>query len=97
MLEADIAEAEVIRVSERLNEKREKLGRTKLRNYHVVVLSRRRHVSKLPEGFDHTDRKSPRLHFRRGHWRHYANYRTWILWQLVGDPDLGFVDKHYRL
>jgi hypothetical protein len=33
----------------------------------------------------------------RGHWRHYERHKTWIKWTLVGDPDLGFVDKHYRL
>lgn len=37
------------------------------------------------------------MHFRRGHWRHYQDHRTWIKWCLVGDPDLGFVDKHYKL
>jgi hypothetical protein len=37
-----------------------------------------------------------RLHLRRGHWRHFATYRTWIKWMMVGNPDLGFVDKEYR-
>lgn len=37
------------------------------------------------------------LHFRRGHWRHYGEYKTWIKWMLVGDPELGFVDKMYKL
>ena len=26
-----------------------------------------------------------------------AVYRRWIKWMLVGNPDLGFIDKHYRL
>lgn len=53
-----------------------------------------------------------RLHFRRGHWSHYSNpgageiqftdegylrSKSWINWMLVGDPDPGFVDKHYKL
>ena len=42
-----------------------------------------------------------RLHFRRGHWRHIDPHnqesRTWVKWTLVGNPDLGFIDKHYRL
>ena len=41
--------------------------------------------------------RSPRLHFRRGHWRHYEDHKTWIRWQMVGNPDLGFVEKQYRL
>jgi hypothetical protein len=41
--------------------------------------------------------RSPRLHFRRRHWRHFVNHKTWIKWTLVGDPDLGFIDKDYRL
>jgi hypothetical protein len=42
-------------------------------------------------------RHSPRLHFRRGHHRHYENYKLWIKWQLVGNPDIGFIDKDYKL
>lgn len=38
-----------------------------------------------------------RLHFRRGHWRHYQTHKTWIRWCLVGDPSLGFSDKDYSL
>jgi hypothetical protein len=38
-----------------------------------------------------------RLHFRRGHFRHFDGWKTWVNWCLVGDPDLGFVDKHYKL
>ena len=31
-------------------------------------------------------------------WEQYGDcWRTWIKWMLVGDPDLGFVDKEYRL
>lgn len=38
-----------------------------------------------------------RLHFRRGHWRHYVTFKTWVRWALVGNPELGFIDKQYRL
>lgn len=37
------------------------------------------------------------MHFVRGHWRHYEVSKTWIRWHLRGDPDLGFIDKEYRL
>lgn len=65
------------------------------RPYHVVSLAHRTFARPLSTG-GHTDRKV-RLHFRRGHWRHFESHKTWINWMLVGDPDLGFVEKHYRL
>lgn len=98
MLESEIATKQTIRAPERLNRNREKMGRTKLRDYHIVTLNRKPHSDKLPiELQTHGERHSPRLHFRSGHWRHFPSHRTWIHWQLIGNPDLGFVDKHYRL
>jgi hypothetical protein len=47
--------------------------------------------------FDIGAAASPRLHFRRGHYRHYPNHKLWIRWCLVGNPDLGFIDADYRL
>lgn len=46
--------------------------------------------------------ESPRLHWRRGHWRHLHRYsefesRTWVRRCLVGDPARGSVHKDYRL
>lgn len=65
------------------------------RPYHVVSLANRasRPIALASEGGE----RRVRLHFRRGHWRHFEKHQTWINWMLVGDPDLGFVDKHYRL
>lgn len=65
-----------------------------LRDYNVVVLSSRTRAQTVPCSLSG---KHVRLHFRRGHWRHFDDHKTWIKWMLVGDPDLGFVDKHYRL
>lgn len=65
------------------------------RDYHVVSLAAR-HVRHAPLGGDPTGRRV-RLHFRRGHWRHFNKHKTWIRWMLVGDPDLGFIEKHYTL
>lgn len=65
--------------------------------YHVVCLARRARADRLPASDDGSERRRTRLHFRRGHWRHYATWKTWIKWMLCGDPDLGFVDKMYRL
>lgn len=64
--------------------------------YHVVSLATRARAARL-DGPSLPTGRHVKMHFRRGHWRHYEDYRTWIKWMLVGDPDLGFVDKHYRL
>lgn len=65
------------------------------RPYHVVRLANRGPRPLNPSEGESGHRV--RLHFRRGHWRHLPNHKVWINWMLVGDPDLGFVDKHYRL
>lgn len=98
-LEADVAATEITRAPHRLNRAREKVGKPPILDHHVVVLARRhRAAPRLPGPMDHpSERRSPRLHFRRGHWRHYTNHKVWVNWMLVGDPDLGFIDKTYRL
>jgi len=94
-LEAGAATTDLVRAPERLNKLRDKRGRAKLSDYFVVRLNHReRHAS--PRG-GNEPHGSKRLHFRRGHWRHYEDHNTWIKWTLVGNPDLGFVDKEYRL
>lgn len=97
MLDAEVAVKETIRASKSLNRRMVEKGRTPMKDYHVVSLARRHRAAPLPE--DHVPEKGAkkRLHFRRGHWRHYADHRTWINWMLVGDETLGFVDKEYRL
>jgi hypothetical protein len=41
---------------------------------------------------------SPRLHERRGHWRTIAGGRkVWVRDCLVGNPDLGVVEKDYKI
>lgn len=41
---------------------------------------------------------SPRLHERRGHWRKLESGRqVWVRDCLVGDPDLGVVEKDYKV
>lgn len=65
------------------------------RDYNVVSLTSRTRA-RPPLAPNQTGRHV-RLHFRRGHYRHFEDHKTWINWMLVGDPDLGFVDKHYRL
>jgi hypothetical protein len=102
-LDAEVATREVVRAPYKLNRLRKARGKLPIWDYHVVKLAHRRDrlspVSAELRGPLDPNReiKRKRLHFRRSHWRHYANFRTRIKWMLVGDPDLGFVDKEYRL
>lgn len=96
-LDAEVATTEIIRAPHRLNAKRERDGRIPLFDYHIVSLARRARPEPLPRDPNQEPRRSPRCHFRRGHWRHYENHKAWIKWMMIGDPDLGFIDKHYRL
>lgn len=97
-LDAEVATTEIVRAPHKLNRAREKLGRAPLVDYHVVRLAHRSRAASLPDASgEHDKRTSPRLHFRRGHWRHFANHKSWVRWQLVGNPDLGFIDKEYRV
>lgn len=99
-LEARVAEKEIVRAPFKLNRKREQGGKLPIYDHHVVNLSRRGPRG-LPRDRDlipnEDKRRAPRLHFRRGHWRHYATHKTRIAWMLVGNHDLGFIDKEYRL
>jgi hypothetical protein len=95
-LEAEIAETEIVRAPHKLNRARIKRGKLPLSDYHIINLARRSRVAPLLDG-ETAERNGPRLHFRRGHWRHFVSHKTWIKWTLVGDPDLGFIDKDYRL
>lgn len=94
-LDAEVAVSDVVRAPYKLNKQRSERGKTPLVDYHVVSLARRSRAAPLPTGAE--PKWHVRLHFRRGHWRHYEDHKTWIKWMLVGDPDLGFIDKHYKL
>ena len=97
-LEAQVAEAIPARAPYKRNEPRKDRGALPALSHHTVSLVRRAHrAAPLPRDVDHDPRRSPRLHLRRGHWRHFDDHKTWIAWQLVGDPDLGFIEKDYRL
>lgn len=96
VLDAAVAVTEIVRAPERLNRARVNRGALPLFDYHVVKLNNRSRPATLPDESS-GDRRGVRLHFRRGHWRRYDSYKTWINWMLVGDPDLGFIDKHYSM
>lgn len=95
-LEAEVAVTEVVRAPHKLNARRERKGKSPLLDFHTISLANR-HRTARPLEHAVGERAKVRLHFRRGHWRHFATSKTWINWMLVGDPELGFIDKQYRL
>jgi len=95
-IEANVIETEVIRAPHKLNASRAKQNKPPLPDHTVVSLSRRYRVSNPAETVARGEHAGKRMHFRRGHWRHYADHKTWIKWMLVGNPDLGFVEHEYR-
>jgi hypothetical protein len=95
MLEAEVAEATSVREAYKRNRERPIRKELPGMSHHIVSLARRARSSR--SDYPVEERRSPRLHFRRGHWRHFSNHRTWIKWQLVGNPDLGFIEKEYSL
>lgn len=94
MLDAEVVETQVHSAPHKLNEKREKAGKVPLFDFRVVDLSRKHRTSSqaaLTQGH------KKRLHFCRGHWRHYEKHKTWIRWCLKGDPSLGMIAKEYKI
>lgn len=85
-----------------LSEKRQRKGKKNIYcDYHVLTInvgeSRRRTTGKRL-----LKHESPRLHWRRGHWRTLNRMtefekKIWIDKCLVGDPDKGFAEKSYKL
>lgn len=100
-LTVQIAESEEIHQPEAINRKRLKNKKLPLRSYHVVDLSKRFQDKKMRRnGVKSTDDgPKVRLHWRRRHWRHFKSGRPPIEidWMLVGDIDLGFIEKHYLM
>jgi len=93
-IEAEIVDKEIVTAPQRINESRERKGKQKISDYHVVTLAKRFYARSSSNSGESLYRQ--RLHFRRGHWRHYDDTKIWIKWCLAGDPSLGFINKHYR-
>lgn len=96
-LDARVAETEVVRASGKLNKARLRRGKPPIPDYRVVRLAKRYSAAPRLACDAGEPKRRIRLHFRRGHWRHYDSHKAWINWTLVGDPDLGFIEKHYSL
>ena len=70
------------------------IGGKKESHYSVVRLANR--TGRHPLAVYSAKSGKKRLHFVRGHWRHFERHKTWIKWHVRGNTDLGFIDKEYR-
>lgn len=100
MQEQLVIEQEEVKAPKALNKRRIAKGKPPKNDYHVLVLN----VAKARQLAEHNQRmgshESPRLHWRRGHWRTIHRHqqqerKTWVRKCLVGDPEKGFVSKDY--
>ena len=82
-----------------LNKKRQKAGKLPLFTYKTLhVISGEREASHDPCADDSEAKRSPRLHFRRGHVRRIGDGRiTWVQQCMVGNRRVGMVEKCYSL
>lgn len=82
-----------------LNKKRQKQGKPPLFTYKTLhVLAGERGASHDPRADDAEAKRSPRLHFRRGHVRRIGGGRiTWVQQCMVGNGRLGVIEKAYAL
>jgi hypothetical protein len=94
-LECNIYEKHLIKTKDKVNTKRIQKGMSPFNDYYILTVKQKE--CKYGEASISRDAKQKRLHFRRGHWRHYPTTKKWIKWQLVGNPDLGFIDKAYKI
>jgi len=82
-----------------LNKKRQQQGKPPLFTYKTLhVLAGDRSASHDKRADDAEAKRSPRLHFRRGHIRRISGDRmTWVQPCMVGDQRRGMVQKAYAL
>lgn len=93
-LETGVAEEETHPAPAFINKRRVKKGKRPLPAFKFLRVPARR-CNSHPS---HEYKGIVRLHWRHGHWRQVAeDKRVWVKSHLVGNPDLGFVDKHYRV
>ncbi len=92
-LDADVAATTLVRETH-AGKGRDAVEHPEYEFYTISIASRSRAEALQAHG---AAKGTKRLHFRRGHWRHFTTSKTWVRWCLVGNPELGFIDKQYRL
>lgn len=104
-IDAGLTETEDVVPPAKLQKARKARGKAPLPTIRIINLSRRyRDRASDVSNNDATGRRV-RLHLRRGHWWprldneecRMAKFRKWRPWTMVGDPDLGYIEHHYRI
>lgn len=78
--------------NQKINKKRSKSGKQPFYTYHELLVQSQSESSDC--GGTHA---SPRVHIRRGHIRRLPKGNIWVNACVVGNKELGIVEKHYRL
>lgn len=97
MLDSELAVTEVVRSQHLSNEQRQPPQAAPFYDYHTVRLADRRRYLPNPDNDGSENHARKRLHFVREHDRHFATSKTRVRWHYRGDPELGWVEKHYEL
>lgn len=93
LIEADAAETIEINADPKLQRARAKRRVPPINPYLILSLRRSTPAQSAKSAYQGV----VRCHFRRGHWMRVGEGKTWRKWTLVGNPDLGFVQKTYVL
>lgn len=83
----------------KLNKKRIQKNKIPLFTFKTlhIIQNYKRYKTLNSEEQKEEQRKSPRLHLRRGHIRHYENFQIWIEKTVVGDVKKGIGHKEYKI
>ncbi|MCA9500941.1 MAG: hypothetical protein KC588_17235 [Nitrospira sp.] len=100
VLSCENIKSKIISPDAKLNKKREKSGKVKFFDYHILLISGAEERESEREAT--SSHSSPRLHWRRGHIRILSRgmereRRVWVRPCMVGNVENGILDKDYRL
>lgn len=98
MLNSKSTETSPARIDEPVNKKRRRKGLTPLPEHRIVrIVPERYQYERNPDG-TLSDRRSPKLHWRRSHQRHLASGQIVVVVRtLVGRAENGTVSHEYRI
>lgn len=87
-----------VKAPKHANRKRARRNKTKLYDYHTLVVRLPNERTEPAIQATNTSRAGPRLHLRRGHIRNLPNgEKIWIQPAIVGDKKSGIAHKDYRI
>jgi len=85
-------------VRKKVNNRRKKKGKLPFFEYKTLHIQTSKKENKNKSGLSGTDRRSPRVHLRRGHIRHLQSGKTtWVQPCIIGSEENGVIDKDYHI